>query len=361
MYIQPRCQNKDCQYHQNPDPDMLIKKGKDKRKNKTVQRYQCKSCGQQFTSSALQDVSFHNPELLYEIYLRLTSGYTVARLCEELGVSKTTTLKMIQYLGKKCREYHQNLLDTGFLTTNKIYFDEMMTHIHGKSYPVSIGLAVDVKYKRIIDIKIAETWLRGKLPAKIIKEKGSLPEAVANHPNNTAQMLEDLMTSIRKSLTPLGFVYSDKWSSYANTVERCLPKNIFYIQEASKTDLNKSVDKQGLGRFRSICAYLRSNIGPIARRSLNTAKTTESLEDHFYIAIARYNKYDLYEVLQTGNIQEDFFERQWRIKKELKQLKVFIAIATYSKFLKNQKRIEKLKATLAKKKAEKNCQVRQVS
>lgn len=34
--------------------------------------------------------------------------------------------------------------------------------------------------------------------------------------------------------------------------------------------------------------------------------------------IARDNKYDLREILNHGKIKEDFFEREWRIRKEKK-------------------------------------------
>lgn len=361
MYLQPRCQNKDCPNHANPDESLLIKKGKDKRKNKTVQRYQCKICGQQFTSSSLQSVSFHNPELLHEIFLRYSSGYTVSRLCEELGISKTTALKMIRVLGAKCRLYHQELLATGFLATDKIYFDELVHHVHGKGYPVNIGLAVDVRYKRIVEIKIAESRIRGKLGAKIKREKGEIPEDIANRPNKAPEMVDDLLRSIKKALRPRGSLYSDKWVSYANAVARTIPDNVVYLQELSRTKLEDSADPQGLGRFRSVCAYLRTYVGALGRRTMNTAKTIQSLEDQLFITVARYNKYDLNEVLNMGSLKEDFFEREWRLRKEMKQLKTLVAVLTYPKFLKNQERIRKLKATHARKKAEKAAQLKGVS
>ena len=75
---------------------------------------------------------------------------------------------MIEYLADKCRVYYFELLDSGFLTTDRIYFDEMETFEHSKAYPVSAGLAADTKYNRIIDKRVAEIKLKGALKKKVI-------------------------------------------------------------------------------------------------------------------------------------------------------------------------------------------------
>ena len=338
---------------------MLIKRGKDQRKNgKPVQRYQCKACGTQFTSASLTDNHFHKPELLKEIFLRYTSGYSVSRLSQELFISKSTVLKMIGYLSEKCRTYHFELLDSGFLTTDKIYFDEMESFEHSKVYPVSIGIAVDCRYKRIIDIRVAEIRLKGALKKKVLSDlNGYLPPKIASRPNNAHAMLIDLMKSVKKSLIPSGFIFSDEKLTYPLLVATTLPKTVRFTQELSKTKLKQSKDPQGLGRFRSVCAYLRTYTGTMGRRKLNTAKTMKSLSDHFYLMIARYNKYDLNEVLKLGIIQGDFYENEWVKRKQLKELKQLLAVITYPQFLKKQKRIDKLRATLRQKKQVSNGKV----
>lgn len=330
---------------------MIIKKGQDKRKNKTVQRYQCKACGLQFTSASLAPESFHKPELLKEIFLRYTSGYSVSRLCEELNISKSTTLKMIKFLATKTRDYHLELLSSGFLSTDKIYFDEMESFIHSKVYPVSIGIAVDVHYKKIIDIQISEIKVKGRLKNKLLKQWGSLPPRIACRPNNSAQMLIRLMKSINQALKLNGSVFSDEKKTYPQLVLNHLHPTTIFTQELSKTTFQNSVDSKGLGRFRSVCAYLRTYLGTMGRRKLNTAKSMASLSDHLYLMIARYNKYDLNEVLKFGVIQGDFYENEWARRKELKKLKGLLAIITYPQFLNKQRRIQKLKATLKLKKS----------
>lgn len=299
---------------------MLIKKGKDKRKNgKPVQRYQCKACGTQFTSAVLVARTFHQPDLLNEIFLRYTSGYSVSRLAEELRLDKKTVLRAIHFLGEKCRAYHQELLDTGFLATDKIQFDEMEGYIHSKIYPVSIGLAVDVLYKRIIDIRVAEIKLKGQLKLKVQRDCGGvLPAKVLTRPNNSPAMLDDLMKSINKALRARGTVLSDEKPAYKTLVKNHLPNNVRFIQEESKILLEDSADSQALGRFRSVCAHLRTYMSSLGRRKQITVKTMKSMECHFAMMIARYNKYDLREILNHGKIKEDFFEREWRIRKEKK-------------------------------------------
>jgi hypothetical protein len=257
---------------------------------------------------------------------------------------------MIKFLSDKVRTYHHELLATGFLNTDKIYFDEMESFIHSKVYPVSIGVAMDVRYKRIIDIQVAEIKLKGRLKEKLEKQWGSLPPKIDSRPNNSPQMLIELMKSVKKSISPKGFVYSDEKKTYPALVKNNLPPTITFIQELSKVEIKKSVDRQGLGRFRSLCAYLRTYLGTMGRRKLNTAKSLESLADHFYLMIARYNKYDLNEILKFKVVQGDFYENEWEKRKQMRDLKILIAVITYPRFLRKQKRIDKLKETWQKKK-----------
>lgn len=258
---------------------------------------------------------------------------------------------MIEYLAEKTRVYHFELLDSGFLNTDKMYFDEMETFEHSKVYPVSVGIAYDSRYKRIVDMRVAEIKLKGALKKKVIADcNGILPAKIANRPYNAPAMLEELMKSVKKSLSPNGELYSDDGLTYPALVAKCLPTTIKFIQEPSKIKLKKSQDRQGLGRFRSVCAYLRTYTGTMGRRKLNTAKNMKSLSDHFYLMIARYNKYDLNEVLKFGVVQGDFYQDQWTKRIQFKQLKQLIAVLTYPQFLKRQVRIQKLKATWKKKK-----------
>jgi transposase-like protein len=255
MYILPKCQNSSCLYHGKHDPSIVIKKGQDKRKHgKPVQRYQCKACGHKFTSASLTDNHFHKPELLKEIFLRYTSGYSISRLSEELEIHKETVLKAIEYLGEKCKTYHYELMRTGFLNTDKIFFDEMESYIHSKVYPVSLGLAVDVQYKRIIDIRVAEIRLKGALKKKVLDDcNGVLPAKIARRPNNAPAMMLELMKSINMTLRPpAGELFSDSKRAYITLVRNNLPAWVDYKPEKSRTKLQDHSDPQALGRFNEI-------------------------------------------------------------------------------------------------------------
>lgn len=163
-------------------------------------------------------------------------------------------------------------------------------------------------------------------------------------------MLLQLMNSIKKALNPNGYLYSDEKKSYPTLVKNSLPKTIHFTQELSKIELKKSVDRQGLGRFRSTCASIRTYLGTMGRRKLNTTKSIESLAGHLYLMIVRHNKYDLNEVINFNNTQQDFYEREWQTRIQRKKLKILIAIINYPKFLRKQVRIQKLKDTWKRKK-----------
>lgn len=145
-----------------------------------------------------------------------------------------------------------------------------------------------------------------------------MPAKVLTRPNNSPAMLDELMKSINKAMRVGGTVLSDEKPAYKTLVKNHLPSNVKFIQEESKILLKDSADAQALGRFRSVCAHLRTYMSSLGRRKQITVKTMKSMECHFAIMIARYNKYDLREILNHGKIKEDFFEREWRIRKEKK-------------------------------------------
>ena len=59
----------------------------------------------------------------------------------------------------------------------------------------------------------------------------------------------------------------------------------------------------------------------MGRRSLITSKSKDRLELHLFMMIARYNKYDLNEILKHEQFKDQFFEREWQIRKQKKVLK----------------------------------------
>jgi hypothetical protein len=206
----------------------------------------------------------------------------------------------------------------------------MESYIHSKVYPVSIGLAVDDRYKKIIDIQVASIKLKGQLQIKIAKQ-GVVPLKIQNRPNNSPQMRIEVIKNVRKALRPDGVIFSDEKPAYITLIKKGLPASVRHIGEKSRVALKLHPDPQALGRFNAVCVHLRNYVSRLGRRSLITSKNEKMLSLHLYMILARYNEYSLSEILKQEQFKETAFEREWELRKARKKLKVWIAYWFYWK------------------------------
>lgn len=346
MYKKLVCLNKSCPDNQKANGGAIIRKGSYKRNGVKTQRFQCKTCKQTFsTHTDNPQNKLHNHEILKDIFERYTNGYSVSNLSQDLKLDKKTILKCIKFIGTQCRLYHYELLNTGFLSTDKIFFDEMESYIHSKVYPVSIGLAVDVQYSKIIDIATAEIKLKGALKKKVKKDlNGNLPDKILLRPNNSPMMLDGLMKNIKKAIRPNGFIYSDKKKTYKFLVNKYLDKSITYQPEKSRTSITDSSIPLELGRFSSVCNHIRNHTSRMGRRSFITSKKKIMLDQHLFMVIARYNEYDFKTLINFKENNPHFFDNHWQT---LKRKKVIRLAHQKAKLEKQQAREQKAIAFLA--------------
>ena len=169
-----------------------------------------------------------------------------------------------------------------------IQFDEQESFEHSKMKPLSIALAVHGKTREILGAKVSSMPSKGLLAKRSRKKYGPRPD-------HRAYGARELFAEIDKWISPTVEIRSDQNPMY--------PK---WIKNHSKTWVHTTVKGQrgcivGGGELKKVkfdplfslnhtCAMNRANISRLFRKTWNTTKCKERLEDHLYIYAVRHNK-----------------------------------------------------------------------
>lgn len=299
----PACKSKD--YYKNGHYHI-------KRMNRYYPKYKCKQCGKYFSFRNDRDQNnFYKRELLLDIFLNYTSHQSIRRMAlnfrEKHGVgSKNTIARYVDYLGAKAREHHERMLKAGKLNTAIVQFDEMEHYINSKYEMVSIVVAVCGTTGRVIALESCEIKCKGKL--------GATPNGKFINKTRTDKRDVAFKETFRKMRgvfrTPNIIIVSDAKPAYRLVIKKEFgpPYNLTHQQEMSRgknTPRSTLAFKKATGAtpqekvddplfwLNHLCAELRYNVNRLDRKSWNTSKSIEKLQNHLYIFIARHNGYSL--------------------------------------------------------------------
>lgn len=330
------CPNAGCLQHSTPDPSLFIKKGKATGyKNKTYQRFLCKVCGTKFSDRKLQwDSPFRKKQhLIQEVFTRYTSGTNINQLRDDLKVNKRSILKIIQFVANKVRIYHHYQISQGFLKSNNLAFDEMEHYIHGRWFPVSIGIAYDGDSEQIVDLGIGNIKAKGAFKAKLVrlykaqqkknrkksktgKKKKKIPKRVFTRKDTSRAMCEAVLETVQKCAGKNSHITTDEKKVYRTLIKNILPRVkhhevLSYASRIKKKDPTKRTyikrkrltpaqpeHKKALNQLNSVQSFFRGHVPGMARKSQITFKSNAGLLNALYMAVARYNGYDLNTVIK---------------------------------------------------------------
>lgn len=317
------CPNVGCPQHSSPNHLLFIKKGKATgNKGKIFQRFLCKSCGTKFSDRKLNwDSPFRSKQnLIQEVFTRYTSGTNINQLVEDLDVNKRTILKIIRFVGNKTKIYHHHQISQGLIKSNNLVFDEMEHFIHGKHYPVAIGIAFDGQSEQIVDVGIGDIKIKGPLKNKLIrqftKKKQKLPKKIFNRQDTSGLMCEAVLQTIKKCSGKKPHITTDEKKVYRTLIKNILPKVehhevLSYASRIKPKDPTKRTytknsklapakpeHKKALNQLNSVQSYFRSHVPGMARRAQITFKSNAGMLNALYLALARYNGYDLKTIIK---------------------------------------------------------------
>lgn len=284
------CPNKTCKiYHQ------LIFQKKDghyfrEDDARYIQRYQCKVCRKKYSTATFK-LEYRQKKRRFNSIVRrdYTAGKSMNRLAEHLKLHPKTIERKIKYLAESARRSQKNLLQK--LSENKIQeimFDDLITSIHTKLKPVSVSIIIDPKKRVILGARVSEIPAFGKL-AKISRKKYGARKNL--HPKTLDRLLFELTKNISNSCV---FI-TDEHQKYPELIRKNYPKakHLTYKGERATVAGFGEMKQRGydpLFQINQILAMFRANLNRLFRRSWNTSKTQNQLQDHLDIFIDYFNE-----------------------------------------------------------------------
>lgn len=277
IYNQKIFQKKDGHYYREDDA-------------KFVQRYQCKICRKKYSTATFK-LEYRQKKRRWNQYIRrdYTAGKSMNRMVEHFKLHPKTIERKVKFLAKKARCSQKILLHK--MSQHKIeeiQFDDLIASIHTKLKPVSISVVIDPFQRVILGAKVSEIPAFGKIAAISRRKYGRRQNL---HPKT----LDQLLSSLQKNIALNCLFKTDEHKKYPELIRKNYPKSRHLTFKGEKATVAgfgemKLRTFDPLFQINQILAMLRANINRLLRRSWNTSKTQNALQDHLDIFVDYFNE-----------------------------------------------------------------------
>ncbi len=247
-----------------------------------IQRFRCKTCGVRFSSSTLTDTFRQKRRRINKPLLELlSSGVSMRRSAQLLGVNRKTIERKLPFLAKRCRNWNKQHLNKLKGRIFNIQIDDLITKENSKLKPLSVSIAVDEDRRTILSLEVSSIPAFGHLASLARKKYG---ERKDEH----FEGLTKLFQTISPIVSPEVAIKSDEHQRYPGFISTYLPKSrhtTFKSERgcvAGQGELKK-IHFDPLFVVNHTCALLRANVNRLIRKTWCTTKDPRRLKYHLEI------------------------------------------------------------------------------
>ena len=258
------------------------KKGwlKNKKENKKIRQYQCKSCKARFSVNSMKDTKWQKkPKLNNKIMTLYCEGNTLRGIARILEINYNTVVEKWRFMAGKAKIKHLTTLKHCEIITKYIQFDQMETYEHTKKKPLGIALSIRPKTGQILSAQVCRIPIRA---LTVSKTESVLYNKKTNRREAFYKMLSDTKHCLDKGYSVLS---CDGEPQAVSIAKLMCPDSLI------ETHVN---DYAGMWRLNHTCAKLRHHISRLKRKTWATTKSKDYLQMHLDLFIAYQNKYELF-------------------------------------------------------------------
>ncbi len=168
MFQPPRCPNRRCPQHRNPEPDFFVRKGfyHPLCRAHPVPRFRCRICHRNFSRQTFRvDYHDHRPHLNAKVFLSLATGLGLRQTSRNVGLSLSCTQLKFRKIARHLRRLNLNLrrdLPTG----SDLQFDELETYEGRRNTrPLSLPILIERKSRFVVWAESAPIRPHGRMSA----------------------------------------------------------------------------------------------------------------------------------------------------------------------------------------------------
>lgn len=280
-----------------------------------VPRFYCKACCKTFSRAGYSLYYRHQHKHLTEVFRALfANGCTIRGIARILHVDKGTVARRLVLLSQEAR-YRETIRRINAPPAANVQFDDLITFEHSKLKPLSVTIVSDSDRWRILGFTVSEIPASGHIAAKSKKKYGPRPD-------RSIKARDGLLQKTAHYIEPTATVTTDKHKDYPPVIKRRLPEATHVSHKSVKAAVVgqgelKKTSNDPLFCINHQLAMFRANVSRLFRRSWNTTKRVDRLEDHLSIFIDEYNRFrqpksgkqfvqdnDLSAPSQTGDLPE---------------------------------------------------------
>lgn len=218
----------------------------------------------------------------------LCSSVSQRRAAKLLGVDRKTVARRFLFLSKRARENHFEFIKAyRNAPLDSIQFDDLETSIHTKCKPASVALAVEPKYRKILNFEVSQMPPKGLLARRAYKKYGPRKD---HRPSGWDRLLQSL---IPIAIPETKFT-SDENPHYPKFVAKHHPSASHETTPGGRGAIVgqgelKKLAFDPLFSLNHTCAMLRANINRLVRKTWCTSKTMEGLTAHLWLYVDFHN------------------------------------------------------------------------
>lgn len=284
----PKCKRK---FRRSKNSDHIIKKdGFFKRKSdrKYVQRFYCKACKHHFSCATFAKcLNQKKRHMNTQIERVLSAAVSLRESARILNLNRKTIHRRLVSMGHQAQEEIKSENEKMPKAT-AVTYDDLEAFEHTKCKPVSIGLMVEERTRRILGFNVARMPAKGLLAKISVKKYG---KRMDERNKKRAELFKEVKGLIVDNAT----IKSDECPYYLNHVKSFFPeaRHETFKGRASCIVGQGELKKVGFDPLFSInhtCATLRYRTSRLIRRTWNTTKKVDRLHLHLAIVCRHHNR-----------------------------------------------------------------------
>lgn len=255
--------------------------------SKHIQRYKCNGCSKRFSAASFSNAVHQNQRRLNPtVYNLLVSGVSMRRIALLLSCSRLTVKRKLIFLASLAKEEHFKWLAENKDSFSRIQFDDLETLEHTKCKPLSVTCLV-AENRKILDFCVSRIPAKGLL-AKIARKKYGF------RPNDAPKNRHALFKKATEYLPQYSVFSSDCHKHYPYLISKYFPKGRHIGHPGKRGCVTgqgelKKVGFDPLFNINHTFAMFRANVNRLFRRSWNTTKDPQRLEDHLWLYVQFHN------------------------------------------------------------------------
>jgi len=252
-----------------------------------VRRFRCNGCGKTFSRAGFSVFYRHHHRRVNRLIGQLlTMGMTLRGIARLLGIDKDTVARRLVLCAQLVR-HQMSISPAPLAPAQQVQMDELITIEHTKLKPLSVLLVSDPQSWRMLGVVVSRIPASGHLAEKSRQKYGYRAD-------ESRAARDQLLAQLKTVIAPDAHFITDSHSAYPAAIKRHFPHATHTTYIGGKGAVSGQGELKKLVWDPLFCinhqlAMCRANISRLFRRSWNTTKRVQRLEDHLALFLLQYN------------------------------------------------------------------------